>query len=50
MHYSNITRRLFLLGLIELEVVHFTPKYSLINSLQTTDEALRGREGGICSP
>ena len=27
----------------------FTPNYALINTLQTTDEALPGREDGSCS-
>ena len=27
----------------------FTPNYALINTLQTTDEALPGREDGTCS-
>ena len=53
MHYSNIdlTRRVFLWGLIKLEIdlVHFTPNNALINSLQSTDEALLGSEDRTCS-
>ena len=37
------------MGLIKLGMVHFTPNYALINTLQTTDEALPGREDGSCS-
>ena len=36
-------------GLIKLGIVHFTPNYALINTLQTTDEAFPGREDGTCS-
>ena len=46
---ADITRRLFLWGLIKIGIVHFTPNYALINTLQTTDEALPGREDGTCS-
>ena len=41
---------MFLWGLIKLGIVHFTPNYALINTLQTTDEALPGREDGTYSP